>query len=115
MFYSYFTILSQSIAGLFIRGVSEVAEWLVGVERLQEFLLNEEFVEIKKNQNENQPDNSGKSVILDNITAKWNHALQENALTDINISLEKGTLLGIIGPVGSGKSSVLQTVLGKPY
>lgn len=101
---------------MFTRGISEVAEWLVGIGRLQEFLLNEEFVEVKKIQNGiHKLNDSGKSVILDSITAKWNPASPENALTDINISLEKGALLGIIGPVGSGKSSILQAILGKKY
>lgn len=36
-----------------------------------------------------------------------------DTLSDINLSFEKGKLYTIIGPVGSGKSSLLLSILGE--
>ena len=35
-----------------------------------------------------------------------------NALSDINLEVKKGDFLGIIGPNGGGKSTLLKAVLG---
>lgn len=40
---SYFNILSQTMSGMFVRGVAEISECLVAVRRLQHFLMYEEF------------------------------------------------------------------------
>lgn len=36
-----------------------------------------------------------------------------SSLTNINISIPKGSLVAIVGPVGSGKSSLLNAMLGE--
>lgn len=45
-------------------------------------------------------------IKFDNISLSYNGS-GINALENINISLEKGKSLGIVGPVGSGKSSLI--------
>ncbi|XP_029164697.1 probable multidrug resistance-associated protein lethal(2)03659 [Nylanderia fulva] len=40
---SYFNILAQTMSGMFVRGIAELAEYMVSVRRLQSFLMNEEF------------------------------------------------------------------------
>ena len=52
-------------------------------------------------------------VVLDHVTAKWYPSLTENTLQDINVKLEKGKLYVVIGMVGSGKSSLLSSILGE--
>lgn len=123
VFMSYFNILSQTMSSMFVRGISEMAELFVAIKRLQEFLMNEEFEDTSKSDNNNDLNddkgnkshkvNENISVELQNVTAKWNKTKSENALSDISVSVDKGSLLGIIGPVGSGKSSFLQTLLGE--
>lgn len=113
MFMSYFNILSQTMTSMFVRGIAEIAELFVAVKRLQQFLLNEEFVAANHsigNNNDNFIDNKI-ALNMHNFTAKWNSASSDNTLTNINLSAPKGNLVGVIGPVGSGKSSVLQAVL----
>lgn len=34
-------------------------------------------------------------------------------LTDINLKIKKGTLVGIVGKIGSGKSSLLDALVGE--
>ncbi|KAG8310922.1 hypothetical protein J6590_054245 [Homalodisca vitripennis] len=51
------------------------------------------------------------SVILKDASAKWSDETFEETLSDINIEFPTGKLTVVIGPVGSGKSSILQTIL----
>lgn len=111
---SYFNILAQTMSSMFVRGISEIAELLVAIKRIQQFLLNEEFVEIKQSTNNNEMLKNNRTMLaLRNVTAKWNPASSDNVLNDMDISMPKGTFLGVIGPVGSSKSSLLQAILGK--
>ncbi|GBP87177.1 Probable multidrug resistance-associated protein lethal(2)03659 [Eumeta japonica] len=53
------------------------------------------------------------SVKITKGNAKWGASEVASTLQDIDIEILKGKLVGIIGPVGSGKSSLLQTILGE--
>uniref|UniRef100_A0A1B6DNL6 Multidrug resistance-associated protein lethal(2)03659 n=1 Tax=Clastoptera arizonana TaxID=38151 RepID=A0A1B6DNL6_9HEMI len=46
---AYYTSLTHTMSGMFVRGFTEIAEWSVSVKRLQTFLLKEEYKQIKKN------------------------------------------------------------------
>jgi iron complex transport system ATP-binding protein len=46
-------------------------------------------------------------LIIDNISVNYNSI---QALKDINIKLEKGTMVSIIGPNGSGKTTLLRSI-----
>lgn len=109
----YFNVLSQTMSTMFVRGISEVAEVLVAIKRIQEFLMNEEFVEVKHSFNNNEAMDKQIPLSLRSVSAKWNPSSSDNTLSDIEIKVPKGNLVGIIGPVGSGKSSLLQAILGK--
>lgn len=112
---------------LFVRGISELAEAYVSVKRLQKFL---QYDEIEHSGNEggvsepNEADNVGISVR--NLNATWttdenesksknfedasetvgleeeNLLNQHYTLNEINVSVKKGSLIGIVGPIGSG-------------
>lgn len=51
------------------------------------------------------------SVTLGKIDAKWVEDAADNTLKDISLEIENSQLLAIIGPVGSGKSSILNLLL----
>ncbi|XP_057653050.1 ATP-binding cassette sub-family C member 4-like [Diorhabda carinulata] len=114
VFMSYFNTLSQTMSAMFVRGIAEIAELFVAIRRVQSFLLNEEFHTVIKCQNNNEKIFFNKTLIsLKDLTVKWNLATKDNALKKINLDVNVGKLVGIIGPVGSGKSSLLQTILGE--
>lgn len=136
-----FTAISQAMSQTFVRGFAEMAETLVAFKRLQMFLEYEEKdgdaeinnVEAEKLNSRNL------SVLMKNVSASWGvsekvevkkkkkvskkvgsykSAVQSNgndsrpeALLDINLEIPKGKLIGIIGPVGAGKSSLMQVIL----
>lgn len=50
---------------------------------------------------------------MDHVTAKWNLDSVETTLEDVSLQVEKGKLYIVVGMVGSGKTSLLSTVLGE--
>ncbi|CAH0558003.1 unnamed protein product [Brassicogethes aeneus] len=112
VFMSYYNILAQTMSSMFVRGISEVAELFVAINRLQDFMSNEEFLALKSSSNNNDFD-SKTAINMKNATVKWNVDSTDLALDQVNLNLPKGELVGIIGLVGAGKSSLLQTILGE--
>ncbi|XP_014467791.1 PREDICTED: multidrug resistance-associated protein 4-like [Dinoponera quadriceps] len=171
---SYFNALSFCMSSMFVRGIAELAECLVAVRRLQNFLIYEEYqssnVIICKQSSSNHNNHkinsesdkiseqdipyidtnvenhevlenddmekrngiidimtdSDHSIIrkeesqvhswavkMTDVTAKWEVGQLENTLKDLNLQIEKGKLYAVIGMVGSGKSSLLSTILGE--
>jgi ATP-binding cassette subfamily C (CFTR/MRP) protein 4 len=124
---SFYNILRQTMTVFFPQGISQVAEARVSIGRLNKFMLYDETQiaqELKKLQQDksNQKDNlvngytveqlSGDlGVFMKNATAKWSEASTENTLNNINITATPGKLVAIIGPVGSGKSSLFHVIL----
>ena len=54
------------------------------------------------------------SIIIDHLSYKYKDALEDEdyALKDINLKIEDGEFLGIIGHTGSGKSTLIQHLNG---
>lgn len=50
-------------------------------------------------------------ILLQGITAKWINDATDDTLHNINLNVSSGQLLAVIGPVGSGKSSLLNMLL----
>ena len=48
-------------------------------------------------------------LVLDNLSAHYG-ALQ--VLDKVNLSIAKGEVIGLMGPSGSGKSSILRVLMG---
>lgn len=124
---------------MFVRGVAELAEAFVSVKRLQKFLESDEMLAT----NTNDPIDMDDDVVISvtNLTANWsagkeNHFKsdtvvnddkieeiglrkieqmpgQYDTLKDINVTVKKGSLVGIIGPVGSGESLMSLSTLVK--
>ena len=59
----------------------------------------------------------GPGVLLSNSSYSWAVEQGEEGevptLRDINLEVPRGQLLGIAGPVGSGKSSLISAILGE--
>ncbi|XP_043486928.1 ATP-binding cassette sub-family C member 4-like isoform X2 [Polistes fuscatus] len=182
VFSSYFNILAQTMSGMFVRGFAEIAECLVVVRRLQNFLMFDEFRsnnitisnKLSRSPNgsitsisrqtsirasrqdlpymdddvndENYIDDNGTNlrnglvivatdllkntahlvndkrvstaddlyaITMTNVVANWDSNHTDTILEGIQLSLEKGKLYAVIGMVGSGKSSLLSTILGE--
>uniref|UniRef100_A0A1B6DBN7 Multidrug resistance-associated protein lethal(2)03659 n=1 Tax=Clastoptera arizonana TaxID=38151 RepID=A0A1B6DBN7_9HEMI len=114
---SYFNILRTVMSDLFPLAISSTADALVSIKRLQEFMNYDEsstkeikYDNLKKEIVEQSLDESV-SIEIENASAKWRDDLNEDTLSGINIKFNKGELAVIIGPVGSGKTSLLSVIL----
>ncbi|CAG0884511.1 unnamed protein product [Darwinula stevensoni] len=109
-------------------GIAQAAETVISIRRLQDFLLHEElrkpnhFIEpgpgslsvadIKETKSTLSKDvNLG--IEMKNAVASWTRSQDDIVLHGISLSVKPGQLVAIIGPVGSGKSSLVQAVLGE--
>lgn len=52
-------------------------------------------------------------VIVDSATARWDPKASEYTLEGVNLHVQPGTLVAVIGPVGAGKSSLIHAILGE--
>ena len=52
-------------------------------------------------------------AMLGNISSFWNYTSDRPALQNVSLQASSGQLIGITGPVGSGKTSLLMTILGE--
>lgn len=122
---SYFSILAFLMAQRFSRAISEVSECLVALERIQNFLELEEKEIDKNEEHPKMEKESNICISMKNLTARWirieNVAKQNEVsndekhsmptLHDLNIEFPRGKLIGVVGPTGAGKSSLLQAIL----
>ncbi|XP_023219034.1 multidrug resistance-associated protein 4-like, partial [Centruroides sculpturatus] len=97
---------------LFSLALNIVAEILVSLKRFQDFLLLQE-----KDSNAVKIVDEGENLTeygiwINNVTAAWNKE-SEPSLNQISFAMKTGERLIVVGPVGSGKTSLLMTMLGE--
>lgn len=102
----FFNIMQLVMAIYLQMGISYGAEAMITIKRLQEFLTLGEMEESSIERITVE-----KGICLEKVSACWEP--DQLTLHDLNVSIPTGTHCGIIGPVGSGKSSFLQLLLGE--
>ncbi|CAN7975420.1 unnamed protein product, partial [Ixodes persulcatus] len=88
--------------------ISDVVQASVSMARIREFLLSPEA----DNRSVGRNLNEGEVVSVKNATLSWLKR-KTPSLKDINLTVKTGQLIAIVGPVGSGKSSLLSALLGQ--
>ncbi|XP_056634781.1 putative uncharacterized protein DDB_G0282133 [Diorhabda sublineata] len=101
-----FGILQLAMAVVYPLAISTGAEALVSVKRLEDFLALEEKEE---EDIVRAPRNTG--ITVSYADASWTDT--GCTLEDINLRIPPGTLCAVVGPVGAGKSSLLQLLIGE--
>ncbi|KUI60128.1 Metal resistance protein YCF1 [Cytospora mali] len=110
-----FNLLSFPLA-VFPMVISSIVEATVAVGRLTSFLTAEELQEGAVIIKPAVEETGEETVSIKDGTFSWDrHNESKNALEDITFSASKGELSCIVGRVGSGKSSFLQSILGELY
>lgn len=108
---SLFNMLEQPMSQ-FPMLITSLIEASVASKRVKEFLLAEE---LNSDNVERLPacQNIGDTAVeLKAASFLWSESPPNTALEDINLKVYKGELLCLVGRVGSGKSSLLQSILG---
>ncbi|GIY32689.1 hypothetical protein CDAR_553333 [Caerostris darwini] len=106
------TLMDQLRYALFEipEALSELIQNKVALERLRKFLVTENM---NPNAVGGNPD-KGEAVTVKNANFSWEIG-SRSALKDINLHVRRGALFAIIGPVGSGKTSLLSALLGEMH
>lgn len=92
--------------------ITSIIEASVAVGRLTSYLTAEEIQPDAITVMPAVEDIGEESVVIRDGTFSWNRHEDKAALSNINFTAHKGELSCIIGRVGAGKSSLLQSVLG---
>ncbi|XP_067132222.1 ATP-binding cassette sub-family C member 4-like [Centruroides vittatus] len=95
---------------IFSHGVNYAAEVLVSLKRFQDFLLLQEKDDKTLKAVAESEILTEYGVWMNNVTATWKKETYPT-LNDISINVQPGELLTVIGPVGSGKTSFLMSIL----
>ncbi|KAF6207172.1 hypothetical protein GE061_018411 [Apolygus lucorum] len=122
-----FNTLRQTMSVFFPQGAFSLVEGLVSSKRICAFLLYDEHnvpdvtytdQKVLSNGNNNGitrtssvDDKSKVGITMTNASARWTLDAMENTLNNVSIDVTSKQLAVIIGPVGSGKTSLLHTFL----
>ncbi|KAF5304472.1 hypothetical protein FQA39_LY09668 [Lamprigera yunnana] len=108
----FFNTIQLYMAIFFPLGVVFFAEAKISVKRIEEFLLQEEIQLSHGDQIIESEESSKKGLIkIHNGKASWIPNPIIHTLTNVNLHLKPGTLCAVVGPVGAGKSSLLNLIL----
>nr|AHK05652.1 ATP-binding cassette transporter sub-family C member 4 [Tigriopus japonicus] len=95
--------------------ISMGSEGLVSIGRIQKFLMMEERDKTCLACVHEESSSKEKPISLDicGLTASWTDATADPTLNNVSFSARAGEIVAIVGTVGSGKTSMLQAVLGE--
>ncbi|XP_060724517.1 multidrug resistance-associated protein 4 isoform X3 [Tachysurus vachellii] len=108
---SLYGAVRLTVTLFFPAAIEKVSEASISIRRIKKFLLLEEFA--KHNITVSQEQKKEVSVEVQDLICYWEKSLDVPTLQNISFSVKMGQLLTVIGPVGSGKSSLLSIILGE--
>ncbi|XP_060989327.1 ATP-binding cassette sub-family C member 4-like [Dama dama] len=104
-----FEALRFSSTLYFPMAVEKVSEAVISIQRIKHFLLLDEIP-----QHNPQLPSDGKTIVdVQDFTAFWDKASGKPTLQGLSFTVRPGELLAVVGPVGAGKSSLLNALLGE--
>ena len=92
--------------------ITSIVEATVAVRRLTEYFTADELRDDAVRFEDTAPGNEEESVQVRDATFTWDKNGDRNVLRNINFTAHKAELSCIVGRVGAGKSSLLQSILG---
>ena len=110
---AFYNVVKLSMTNFFPLAIQFISETSISIKRIQNFLLMEEVSETSST-NVIETTLVGKtgSLRLKEVSGKWSEQSEGNTLDRITFEAKSGHLVAIVGPVGSGKGSILQAILG---
>ena len=107
---AYFNLMRIPLT-LFPMTLREVIKTYVSLQRITKFLNAEELDETSVDSSTKSEDNA---IEIESATLSWDEQSTEKpTLRGINCAISRGSLVAIVGTVGSGKSSILAAILGE--
>ncbi|EFN85517.1 Probable multidrug resistance-associated protein lethal(2)03659 [Harpegnathos saltator] len=106
---AYFNVLRNSMIFGFAMGLHQLVQVLVCCRRLQKFMTHAEIM--KTAEEPCQTTKNSFALRMTDVNAKWQDDAKEDTLRKVNLTVLPGSLVIIVGSVGSGKSSLLHAIL----
>ncbi|MCO5594351.1 hypothetical protein L7F22_048381 [Adiantum nelumboides] len=106
---SVFRIIQSPIRNLPL-AFSGLSQMIISLNRIDKFMLAPELQEGAVSRS---PILEDYSVVVENGSFAWGEEGLKSTIKDINLNVKKGSLVMIVGKVGSGKSSLLSALLGE--
>ncbi|KAG9086906.1 hypothetical protein FS749_003298, partial [Ceratobasidium sp. UAMH 11750] len=109
---SLFNLLQFPLA-MFASITSQLVEASVAVTRIRKFLLSDELQPDARSVDEGEVAEGDTVLGIQNGDFKWSQTLLEPTLQHIDLTVRKGELIGVLGRVGAGKTSLLSAIVGE--
>ncbi|XP_060923036.1 ATP-binding cassette sub-family C member 4-like [Limanda limanda] len=106
---SLYGTIKLTVTLFFPLAVEKLSETIVSIRRIQNFLLLEEVE--RKNSGLPLDEKNMISIEIQKMTCYWDKSLDAPSLQNVSVTVKSHQLLTVIGPVGSGKSSLLSAIL----
>ncbi|DAA23784.1 TPA: ATP-binding cassette, sub-family C, member 4-like [Bos taurus] len=104
-----FEALRFSSTLYFPMAIEKVSEAIISIQRIKNFLLLDEITQCYP-----LLPSDGKTIVdVQAFTASWEKASETPTLQGLSFTVTPGELLAVVGPVGAGKSSLLNALLGE--
>ncbi|RDX54318.1 metal resistance protein YCF1 [Lentinus brumalis] len=107
-------MLLQFPLAMFSMVTSNIIEAMVSAKRLSDFFNADELQPDTRQVVESADLEQGDVVVsITNGEFSWNKDAVSPTLEDINLTVRKGDLIGVLGRVGAGKTSLLSAIIGE--
>lgn len=108
---AYFNFINQNLVHFWPIAVTSVAEGWISLKRVEEFLLQEAPTVSENKFPASSSSALSPGITLKNVTALWNKDERTSGIQSIDLDIGQRNLVAIVGHVGCGKTTLLETIL----
>ncbi|EDW47093.1 GM21118 [Drosophila sechellia] len=120
MITAYYNVLLAAMSIYVPSAIIQTAQFLTSIRRVEQFMQSEELSSSDKSEGPFKDTVADPPYILlesaisiRDLKAKWDPNSPDYTLSGINLQIKPGSVVAVIGLTGSGKSSLIQAILGE--